>query len=125
MCAAVLPARPYRPRDKPKAGAAVLLAQRWILAKLRNQRFFSLDELNRSIRILPSALNARSCQKLPGYRQSVSEEIDRPAMRALPATRYEFAEWKVATVGIDYHVDVAGHYYSVPHRFAREKSMCA
>ncbi len=98
----------------------MLLAQRWILAKLRNQRFFSLDELNRSIRPLLGALNARPYQKLPGCRQSVFEELDRPAMRALPATRYEFAEWKVATVGIDYHVDVAGHYYSVPHRFARE-----
>ena len=119
--AVVLPARPYRPRDKPKAEAAVLLAQRWILARLRNQRFFSLDELNRSIRPLLSALNARPYKKLPGSRQSVFDEHDKPAMRALPATRYEFAEWKVATVGIDYHVDVGGHYYSVPHRFAREK----
>ena len=119
--AVVLPARPYRPRDKPKAEAAVLLAQRWILARLRNQRFFSLDELNRSIRPLLVALNARPYKKLPGCRRSVFDEFDKPAMQALPATRYEYAEWKVATVGIDYHVDVGGHYYSVPHRFAREK----
>jgi transposase len=119
--AVVLPARPYRPRDKPKVEGAVLLAQRWILARLRNQRFFSLDELNRSIRELLIRLNTRPFKKLPGCRQSAFEEIDRPALRALPAMRYEFAEWKTARVGIDYHVDGDGHYYSVPYRFAREK----
>jgi transposase len=119
--AVVLPARPYRPRDKAKAEAAVLLAQRWILARLRNQRFFSLHELNRSIGELLTILNTRPFKKLPGSRLSAFEEIDRPALRPLPATRYEFAEWKVARVGIDYHVESDGHYYSVPYRFAREK----
>lgn len=119
--AVVLPARPYRPKDKPKVEGAVLLAQRWILARLRNQRFFSLDELNRSIRELLTRLNTRPFKKLPGCRQSAFDEIDRPALQALPATRYEFAEWKTARVGIDYHVDGDGHYYSVPYRFAREK----
>lgn len=118
---AILPARVRKPRDKAKVEAGVLLAQRWILARLRHQRFFSLAELNRAIRPLLAALNGRPFKKLPGSRQSVFEALDRPALKALPATRYEFAEWKVVTAGIDYHVEIAGHYYSVPYRFARQK----
>lgn len=118
---AVLPARPYRPKDKAKVEAGVLLVERWVLARLRNQRFFSLGELNRSIAELMTVLNNRPFKKLPGCRQSAFIELDRPALRPLPATRYEFAEWKVGKVGIDYHVEVIEHYYSVPYRFAREK----
>lgn len=118
---AVVPARPYRPKDKAKAEAGVLLVERWVLARLRNQRFFSLSELNRHIAELMVALNRRPFKKLPGCRESAFAELDRPALRPLPATRYEFAEWKVVTVGIDYHVEIAGHYYSVPYRFARQK----
>jgi transposase len=118
---AVLPARPYRPKDKAKVEAGVLLVERWVLARLRNQRFFSLGELNRSIAELMTAFNTRPFKKLPGCRQSAFIELDRPALRPLPATRYEFAEWKVVKAGPDYHVEVVGHYYSVPYRFAREK----
>ncbi|MGB4912058.1 MAG: IS21 family transposase [Candidatus Dechloromonas phosphoritropha] len=118
---AVVPARPYRPKDKAKVEAGVLLVERWVLARLRNQRFFSLSELNRHIAELMQALNRRPFKKLPGSRESAFAEMDRPALRPLPESRYEFAEWKVATVGIDYHVEIAGHYYSVPYRFARQK----
>lgn len=118
---AVLPARVRKPRDKAKVEAGVLLAQRWILARLRRQRFFSLAEVNTAIRPLLAALNARPFKQLPGSRQSVFEALDRPALRALPAIRYEFAQWKVATVGIDYHVELDRHYYSVPYRYARQK----
>lgn len=118
---AVIPARPRHPKDKAKVEAGVLLVERWILARLRQQRFFSLDELNRQIAGLLERLNHRPFKKLPGCRASAFAELDRPALRALPGQRYEFAEWKVATVGIDYHVEVAGHYYSVPFRFARQK----
>ena len=118
---AVVPARPYRPKDKAKAEAGVLLVERWVLARLRHQRFFSLSELNRHIAELMLALNRRPFKKLPGCRESAFAEMDRPVLRALPETRYEFAEWKVVTVGIDYHVEVANHYYSVPFRFARQK----
>ena len=118
---AVLPARPYRPKDKAKVEGGVLLVERWVLARLRHQRFFSLCDLNRSIADLMAALNSRPFKKLPGCRQSAFAELDRPALRSLPATRYEFAEWKVLKVGIDYHVELVGHYYSVPYRFAREK----
>lgn len=118
---AILPARVRKPRDKAKVEAGVLLAQRWILARLRRQRFFSLDELNRAIRPLLAELNGRAFKKLPGSRQSVFTSVDRPALKPLRADRYEFAEWKAATVGIDYHVEVGGHYYSVPYRHARQK----
>ena len=118
---AVIPARPRHPKDKAKVEAGVLLVERWILARLRHQRFFSLDELNRQIASLLADLNQRPFKKLPGCRASAFAELDRPALRALPGSRYEFAEWKIATVGIDYHIEVAGHYYSVPFRLARQK----
>lgn len=112
---AVIPARPYRPRDKPRAEQTVLLVSRWVLARLRHQRFFSLDELNAAIRPLLIALNERPFQKLPGSRRSVFEALDRPAMRPLPTTLYVYAEWKRVRAAFDYHVDVDRHYYSVPH----------
>lgn len=112
---AVIPARPFRPRDKPKAELTVLLVCRWILARLRHQRFFSLEELNAAIRPLLSELNERPFQKLPGSRRSVFEALDRPAMRLLPTTPYVYAEWKRVRAAFDYHVDVDRHYYSVPH----------
>ena len=117
---AILPARAAKPRDKAKVEAGVLLAQRWMLARWRHQRFFSLDEVNRALRPLLAELNHHPFQRLPGSRQSVFETVDRPALKPLPATRYEFAEWKRATVGIDYHVEVDRHDYSVPYRSARQ-----
>ena len=118
---AILPARPYHPRDKAAVEAGVLLVQRWILARLRNRQFFSLAELNAAIRELLLDLNQRPFKKLEGSRQSAFASIDRPAMAPLPATRYEFAEWKTALVNIDYHVKIDGHYYSVPHSLVRHK----
>lgn len=111
----VIPARPYRPRDKPRVELTVLLVCRWILACLRHQRFFSLEELNVAIRPLLRQLNERAFQKLPGSRRSVFEEIDRPAMRALPTSAYVYAEWKRVRAAFDYHVEIDRHYYSVPH----------
>ena len=116
---AILPARPFKPRDKAPAEQSVLLTQRWILARLRNHRFFSLAELNGAIGTLLTDLNNRPFKKLDGCRSSVFDAIDRPVMRPLPAHRYEFAEWKTAKVNVDYHVDVDGHYYSVPHSLVR------
>ncbi len=100
---------------------SVLLVQRWILARLRNRQFFSLEELNAAIRELLIELNNRPFKKLDGCRASAFETIDRPAMRPLPEHRYEFAEWKNVTVNIDYHVDITGHYYSVPHNLVHQK----
>lgn len=113
--AAILPARPYRPKDKAAVEMSVLVVQRWILARLRNRQFFSLRELNAAIAELLVELNRRPFKKLPGCRAEAFESIDRPAMKPLPATRYEYAEWVKAKVGIDYHAEADRHYYSVPH----------
>jgi transposase len=112
---AIVPARPRKPKDKAKVEAGVLLAQRWILACLRNRRFFSIEELNDAIAELLERLNTRAFQRLDGCRRSAFESIDRPAMKALPASRYEVADWKNARVNIDYHVMYDDRPYSVPH----------
>lgn len=117
----VLPARIRRPRDKAKVENGVLVVERWILARLRNQRFFSLEEVNRAISLWLADLNLRPFRKLPGCRHSAFIDLDHPALKALPADRYQFAEWKIARVGIDYHVEITGHYYSVPYQFARQE----
>ncbi len=97
------------------------VVQRWILARLRRRRFFSLGELNTAIAELLRELNARPFKKLPGSRQSRFEELDRPALRPLPQARYQFATWKSAKVAIDYHAEVDHHYYSVPHQHVGER----
>jgi transposase len=117
----IIPARPRKPKDKAKVEAGVLVAQRWILARLRNRTFFSLEELNEAIAELLEELNARPFQKLDGCRRSVFESIDRPAMRRLPPTRYEVAEWGQVGVNIDYHFDYDGRLYSVPCALIRQK----
>jgi len=121
--AAILPARPRRPRDKPAAESGVLLVQRWILARLRHRQFFSLLELNAAIGELLVDLNHRPFKKLDGCRASAFAAIDRPAMKPLPELRYEYAEWLRAKVGVDYHVEVDGHYYSVPHALVGQHVM--
>jgi transposase len=117
---AILPARPYRARDKAAVEMSVLVVQRWILARLRNRQFFSLGELNAAIAELLVDLNGRPFKKLPGSRASAFESIDRPAMKALPATRYEYADWRKARAGVDYHLEFDRHYYSVPHALVRQ-----
>lgn len=118
---AVLPARSRKPRDKAKVEAGVLLVERWILARLRHHTFFSLAELNREICRLLQVLNTKSFKKLPGSRQSRFDELEKPALRSLPATPYELAHWKKATVHLDYHVEVEGHYYSVPYTLVKKQ----
>jgi transposase len=113
---AVLPARVCRPKDKAKVEAGVQLAERWILAKLRHRTFFSLAALNEAIAELLEALNSKQFQKQAGSRRSLWEELDRPALRALPCSPYEYAEWPRVKVHVDYHVAVDKHYYSVPHQ---------
>ena len=118
---AVLPARVRRPRDKAKVEVAVQVVERWILAALRHRTFFSLAELNAAVAKLLERLNARAFRKLPGSRRSLFEQLDRPALRPLPSQRYVFAEWKKVRVNIDYHVEVDGHYYSVPYALVRRQ----
>jgi transposase len=118
---AIVPARAARPRDKAKVEVGVQVVERWILARLRHQTFFSLAELNAAITDLRIKLNQRPFKKLPGCRQSLFEELDRPALQPLPATPYEYAEWKLVRVNIDYHVEVGGHYYSVPYALVKHQ----
>ena len=119
--AVVVPARPRKPRDKAAAEAAVLLAQRWILARLRDETFFGLGALNQAIRALLDELNDRPMQKLGISRRALYEQTDQPALRPLPVTRYVLAEWKHCRVNIDYHVIVERHEYSVPFQLLREQ----
>jgi transposase len=118
---AILPTRSRKPRDKAKVEVAVLIVERWILARLRNRRFFSLAELNRAIAELVTDLNARPMRRLGVSRRDLFLELDAPALKPLPAEPYEYAEWRPRRVGRDYHVDIDGHYYSVPYRLIRDQ----
>jgi transposase len=113
---AVIPARPRKPRDKAKVETGVLVAERWILASVRNLTFFSLEEANEAISERLEGLNERRFQKLPGCRRSLFETTDKPALQPLPEQRYQYATWKTAKVNIDYHVEVERHRYSVPYQ---------
>ena len=118
---AVIPARPYKPRDKAKVEVGVQVVQRWILARLRNRRFFSLAELNQAIRELVDQLNDRPMRGWGTTRRALYEQLDRPALRELPPTPYEYATWKRCRVNLDYHVEIEKHFYSVPSRLLREE----
>jgi transposase len=118
---AVIPTRSVKPRDKAKVEAAVLGVERWVMAPLRNRTFFSIGELNRALAEQLEAYNTRSFQKLRGSRRSLFEELDRPALRSLPSTRYQLAVWKEAKVNIDYHIEADKHRYSVPYQLVHKK----
>jgi transposase len=118
---AIIPARPYRARDKAKAEVGVQVVQRWIVAALRKHKFFSLDEANRAIAELLVRLNQRPFRKREGSRATLFAQLDRPALKPLPATRYEFGKWKTARVNIDYHIEVERHYYSVPYALVHQE----
>ena len=119
--AAVIPARPYKPRDKSKAEVGVLVIERWIVAALRNRRCGSLAELNAAIRELLSRVNGKVTRHLGASRHQLFEVLDGPALRPLPATPYEYADWVERTVGLDYHVEIEKHYYSVPYQLLKRK----
>ena len=116
----ILAARPRKPKDKAKVEVAVQIAQRWILARLRHQRFFSLAELNTAIAVLVTELNARTMRSFRASRAELFAEIDRPKLANLPGEPYVFARWKRCRVAPDYHVEVDGHWYSTPFRLIRE-----
>ena len=117
---AVLPARVRHPRDKAKVETAVLIVERFILARLRHRRFLSLGELNEAIHGIQGDLNARLMRKLGASRREFFDSIDRPALMPLPSEPYAYAEWKRCRVAPDYHVELHGHFYSVPSRLIRE-----
>lgn len=111
----VLPARPRKPRDKAKVEAGVRFAQSYILGRLRDQTFFTLAEANVAVKQAVEAMNNRVMRKLGVSRRTLFEEIERSALSALPETDWEFAEWRRSRVNIDYHIEIEGFYYSVPH----------
>lgn len=119
--AVVIPARPRKPRDKAKVEVGVQIVQRWIVARLRNRTFFSLEDLNAAIAELLEDLNARPFTKLEGCRRSAFEAIDRPAMKPLPMNRFTPADWKKAKANIDYHVQYDDRFYSVPHTLVQRE----
>lgn len=117
----ILPCRPYHPRDKAAVEAAVQVAERWVLAPLRRQRFFSLGEANAAIAEQLRIVNNRRFRDQDLSRRALFEQVERSALQPLPTSRYEYAVWKPAKVNIDYHVEFADHrYYSVPHQLVHE-----
>lgn len=116
----VIPARIRKPRDKAKVEAAVLVAQRWILAALRHRKFYHLNELNAAIGELLAKLNDRVMRHVKQSRRQLFERLDRPALKALPTQPYEYAEWEQVRVNIDYHVSVDEHFYSAPYTLIHE-----
>lgn len=119
--AAIIPARVRKPKDKAKAEVGVQIVQRFVLAALRNRRFFSLAEANAAIRERLDLLNDRKFRKLPGSRQSRFLEVEQPALLPLPEAPYQYAQWKKVLLGIDYHFEVDGHFYSAPHKLRGEE----
>lgn len=117
----VMPARPYKPRDKAKVEAGVRIAQFYILGRLRNRTFFSLAECNQAIAEAVERINSRVMRRIGVSRRDLFVELETPAMRSLPDAPYEYAEWKKARVNQDYHVELAGFYYSVPHSLIRQE----
>jgi transposase len=118
---AIIPARPYRPREKAKAEMGVQVVQRWIVAALRKRKFFSLAEVNQAIAELLVRLNQRPFRKREGSRATLFAQLDRPALKPLPAARYQFGEWETARVNIDYHIEVERHFYSVPYALVHQQ----
>ncbi|HXH73923.1 MAG TPA: IS21 family transposase [Bacteriovoracaceae bacterium] len=120
----VIPARAYRPKDKAKVENAVLIASRWILARIRDHKFFSLEELNQTLWDLLEQFNNAKFQKMDYSRRSFFEETEKAALRELPSSRYVVAEWKRAKLNIDYHVHLESCYYSAPYRLVGQELEC-
>ena len=117
----VLPARPHRPRDKAKVEVGVQIAERWIVARLRHETFFSLEALNERIAELLIDLNGRRMRVYGASRRELFDRIDRPALKPLPAEPFAYSEWKTARLNIDYHAEIDHHYYSAPHALVHEQ----
>lgn len=118
---AVIPARVRKPKDKAKVEVGVQIVERQLLAPLRKHKFFSLAEANEKLWQYLKTLNEKPFQKQLGSRQQLFEDLDKPALRPLPSQSYDLASWKKARVNIDYHIEIEGHYYSVPYHYAREQ----
>ncbi|MEW6737959.1 MAG: IS21 family transposase, partial [Acidobacteriota bacterium] len=118
---AVVSARPFKARDKAKVETAVLIVERWILARLRHQQFFSLAQLNQAIQVLLEDLNNRVMKQLQTTRKNLYLTVEKPLLKALPVSLWQYCEWYKARVGYDYHIKIADHYYSVPYRLIKQQ----
>ncbi len=118
---AIIPARPAKPKDKPKVEVGVQIVTRWIIAALRHHTFFSFGELNAKIWELLEHLNTRPFKKIKGSRRELYETLERSCLKPLPAEKYRYIGFRRPTVNIDYHVDVEKHFYSVPYQLVRKK----
>ena len=119
--AVILPARAKKPKYKAKVERGVRLSENWLLAPLRNCTFFSLFELNQALSESLKGLNERPFQKLEGSRKTMFEAVDKPALKPLPPTPYEFAYWKRGKVNIDCHVQIENNFYSAPYKYVQKK----
>lgn len=115
----ILPARPRHPRDKAAVQVGVRFAQSYILGRMRHRTFFSLAECNGAIGEVLERMNTRPMRRLNVSRRDLFESLEQPALRPLPETEWEYAEWRLARAGLDYHVEVEGFYYSAPHALIR------
>ena len=120
---AIVPARPYKPKDKSKAEVGVQVVERWIMMRLRKQTFFTLAALNQAIRFLLEDLNQRPFKKRPGSRSSQFEQLDKPALKPLPDSPYQYRDIKKARVHLDYHIEYDQHFYSVPYQLVKQAVM--
>ncbi len=120
----IIPARPITPQDKSIGENAVLLASRWILARLLKQKFYGLNTLNNAIADLLDPLNKKPFQKRQGSRHEQFITLEKLALRPLPKTDYILATLRYQTVSKDYHVYLENHYYSVPYTYVTEKVLC-
>ena len=116
-----LPARPLSPKDKAKVEVGVQIAQRWILARLRNEVFFCLSSLNLRIAELLEDLNDRLMRIYGTSRRDLFLRLDRPALLPLPSSHFVYSDWKRCRVNIDYHIELDHHYYSVPHALIHQE----
>ncbi len=118
---AIIPARVRAPKDKPNAEGTVGNISTWITAALRNEQFFSLNELNHAIHDKLNQFNRKLFQKKEGSRLSLFLEEEKPLLSPLPATRFELSDWKTATVQFNYHISVDRMLYSVPYEYIKKK----
>jgi transposase len=115
---AIMPARPYKPRDRAKAEVGVQIVERWIVGALRHHHFYFVAEINDAISELLGRLNQRHFRKREGTRAALFAELDRPSLQPRPMERYQLAEWKSIRANIDYHLEIDRHYYSVLYQLA-------
>jgi len=118
---AIMPTRPYKPKDKAHVELAVKLVQRWIIARLRHFSFYSIEELNSEIKRLMPLYHNKVMKHLGCSRRELFEELDKPSLLPLPNTRYEYKEFKLLKVSKDYHIQLEHNFYSVPYQLIGKK----